>query len=182
MKKFITAAVIATLAISSSASAAVSFDAVLGTGFAGKGDVQLAFGWNNAALQRNAKDLTFGFEETERYDVECEWYTGGNTNPQGKVTARKLHEVVKKVKLNSSIAVSFDPRTRNQITGFNLNGRRADTAGGAAPNIGESCHGLGTEGTVSEVIYVGTTASDLQVTYGGDTRDLPNTPVVLPAV
>lgn len=42
-----------------SALAAVTFDASTGTGFVGKGDVQLAFGWNNKQLQANAAGVTF---------------------------------------------------------------------------------------------------------------------------
>ncbi|MEV7181816.1 hypothetical protein, partial [Kitasatospora sp. NPDC093679] len=34
------------------ASAAAGFDAATGTGFVGKGDVQTALGYNNAALQK----------------------------------------------------------------------------------------------------------------------------------
>jgi hypothetical protein len=40
--------------LATAALAAVTFDVNTGFGFVGKGDVQLAFGWNNKALQTNA--------------------------------------------------------------------------------------------------------------------------------
>ena len=39
------------------ASASVTFNPATGTGFVGKGDVQLAYGWNNKQLQDNAVAL-----------------------------------------------------------------------------------------------------------------------------
>lgn len=41
------------------AGAAVTFDGSTGTGFVGKGDVQTAFGWNDAKLQARAAGVTF---------------------------------------------------------------------------------------------------------------------------
>ncbi|HSK25425.1 MAG TPA: hypothetical protein VK894_00765, partial [Jiangellales bacterium] len=41
------------------AQAAVTFDAATGEGFVGKGDVQLALGYNNKQLQDNAGSLEF---------------------------------------------------------------------------------------------------------------------------
>jgi hypothetical protein len=177
MKKFITAAVIATLAISSPASAAVSFDHATGTGAVGKGDIQLAFGWNNAALQRNAAGLSFSVTEVDTYEFDCEWFTNGNKN---KAPVRK--EMTKKSRLNSSIAYGFDARTKNQIVGFNITGVGLEIADGNPPAAGDQCHGEGNaQGTIEDgsVQLVETRRSELQVTHGGITHDLPNTPVVV---
>jgi opacity protein-like surface antigen len=57
MKKMLLAAGIALATISTAAVAAVTFDPATGTGFVGKGDIQLAFGWNNKAAQDNATAL-----------------------------------------------------------------------------------------------------------------------------
>jgi len=55
--------VAATLMLAPAASAAVTFNETNGTGFVGKGDVQVAFGWNNKQLQTNAKDVSFSFTQ-----------------------------------------------------------------------------------------------------------------------
>jgi hypothetical protein len=60
--KRITAAVgvtVATLMLAPAANAAVTFNDTTGTGFVGKGDVQVAFGWNNKQLQTNATGVSF---------------------------------------------------------------------------------------------------------------------------
>lgn len=45
------------------ANAAVTFNETNGTGFVGKGDVQMAFGWNNKQLQTNASTVAFSFTQ-----------------------------------------------------------------------------------------------------------------------
>jgi hypothetical protein len=52
-------ALVASLALAGTASAAVTFNSSTGTGFVGKGDVQIAYGWNNTSLQKNATGVTF---------------------------------------------------------------------------------------------------------------------------
>src|SRR5688572_7117075 len=59
------------LVFSAAMTAAVTFDPSTGTGFVGKGDVQDAFGWNNAALQANAGAVTFTFESDAQYAQSC---------------------------------------------------------------------------------------------------------------
>jgi hypothetical protein len=53
----------ATLLLAPAASAAVNFNETTGTGFVGKGDVQVAFGWNNKQLQTNAGTVKFSFTQ-----------------------------------------------------------------------------------------------------------------------
>src|SRR6476646_5359037 len=55
--KIVTLAAFALLATAAVASASVAVDN--GVGFVGKGDVQTALGWNNAAFDKGAKSLTF---------------------------------------------------------------------------------------------------------------------------
>ena len=55
--------VAATLMLAPAASAAVTFNETNGTGFVGKGDVQVAFGWNNKQLQTNATGVSFSFTQ-----------------------------------------------------------------------------------------------------------------------
>ncbi len=62
------------------ASATVVFDADKQTGFVGKGDVQLAFEWNNKQLQANAADGTFRYSATDVYKAVCIFTTGEGRN------------------------------------------------------------------------------------------------------
>src|SRR5688572_8608251 len=114
MRKMFLAAGAALAVVSTAAMASVSFDDTTGTGFVGKGDVQLAFGWNNKAAQDNAKSVVFSYEVEDTYDVTCEWVTvtGG---PNSKTI---FHDVTvpRHVKINS--AVNYDARQRNQYTGY----------------------------------------------------------------
>ncbi len=88
-----------------------------GVGFVGKGDVQRALGWNNAALQLNASLLGFYFVSEEEASWECEWWTGPTQN-------RRRHSSTKKTvqSINASIAYDARKNSKGQITGFNLNG------------------------------------------------------------
>ena len=76
MNKFLSTAALAlggVLLLPAAAQAAVTFDPATGTGFAGKGDVQLAFGWNNNQLQTNAGQLTFRSERSTVKVTEVSW-------------------------------------------------------------------------------------------------------------
>src|ERR687892_2586108 len=64
MKKMKSIAVLTALVVGAVAYADVIFDAATGTGFVGKGDVQLALGYNNAQLQANANSLVFAAVST----------------------------------------------------------------------------------------------------------------------
>jgi hypothetical protein len=55
----VAAAALLALTVMTSASAAIRFNPETGVGFVGKGQVQLAFGWNNAELQANAENVRF---------------------------------------------------------------------------------------------------------------------------
>jgi hypothetical protein len=151
--------------IGSSQSALVTFDSATGTGFVGKGDVQLAFGWNNATLQKNANDLTFTYDATVTYDVSCEWTTG----PAGK---EKVHTVIHEKYGSISSAVEYEARRANQVNGFNLLGYDASglvVTGDALPAVGDPCPGYpGNEKAVSDVEVVGTTGG-LYVSHGSQT-------------
>jgi hypothetical protein len=101
------------LAVSQPASAAVTFDPATGTGFVGKGDVQLALGLNNPQLQAQAGSLQFASVSTEVTEVSwvCTNDRNENIQERERTTTTSIEGVV------SSVA-----RERNQITGFNLTG------------------------------------------------------------
>jgi hypothetical protein len=162
-KKVFTAAAL-TLA-AAAAMATVTFDAASGTGFVGKGDVQLAFGWNNAALQANAGGLTFSYDAVETYDAECYWET---QTGKGKVV---VHDIT--VPRHTAIkgAVAHEARTHKQIDGFKLTGYAgAPVVNGVVPTIGAVCPG-NNNGTVIAVTLVGSTSS-LSVVYNGVSKPL----------
>lgn len=108
----ITAAAVLTVA----AFATVTFNPANGTGFVGKGDVQTAFGWNNAQLQNNARGLAFQYYSTTTATWTCQWVTGEGTRGQ------RTHTLDRTTIQGLVGAVAHDARTRNQITGFILTG------------------------------------------------------------
>ena len=94
-------------------SMAVTVDPATGTGFVGKGDVQLVFGWNNKALQDNVGSVQFRLASETVTEVSwiCTNSNNENEQPRSRTTTSSVQGVV------SSIA-----RERNQFTGFNLLG------------------------------------------------------------
>lgn len=160
------------LAIASTASFAAVNVGIDGVGFVGKGDVQLAFGWNNKALQDNAGNVGFVFEVSQGFEAECTWWTGPANN-------RKMHTVTVTDGLNIDANLAYDARTMKQITGFNLNGTGNDYQIGSVPELGDTCHGEGTGATVTSVTLIeGSESGGLYVTFNGTKVALPNTPVV----
>jgi hypothetical protein len=119
------AAAAATAMISSAAYAA-TLDLTTGLGFVGKGEVQLAYGWNNAVMQRNHTAVDFYLQTTARYEVECEW----TTETGGKKSKTILHDVTKKFKVSDTTAIDTKSRMTGQWTGWNLRGYE-----GGAPDI-----------------------------------------------
>lgn len=92
-----------------------------GIGFVGKGDVQLAFGWNNAQLQQNAGDVVFRYASTSTLITERTWTCQNNNNQNTQVRERTTTTTSDLSSVLNSVA-----RVRNQITGFNLNGFGSD--------------------------------------------------------
>lgn len=149
----------ASLALAAPATAAVNFDTATGTGFVGKGDVQTAFAWNNHQLQGNASGLSFTYESEATYEAVCTWVTGEGTRGE------KTHTVTQKKKASLESAVNYDARTKNQITGFKLNGFGATTTTGTVPTVGGACPGQGTNGTYTSVTEVGSASGGLYVNH-----------------
>jgi hypothetical protein len=174
-KYILTVALIAMLAVSAvGAFAAVNFDSSTGTGFVGKGDVQLAFGWNNQALQKNAGGVSFTYDATQNYEAVCTWITGEGTRGE------QTHNVSHTTSTSVSSTIAYDARTHKQIDGFNLTGLGAVTETGTVPVVGGACPGnAGTDGTWTSVEQTGSSGG-LYVNYGGTSVAMPNTPVVTP--
>lgn len=142
----------AAAAVATAALAAVTFDSATGMGFVGKGDVQLAFGWNNKQLQDNALMVGFEYDAQEHYTVVCEFTTGEGT--PGKQT--HLVPVSRSTKVSGEI--SGDVRKANQFNGFNLTGYSgAPVMVGSVPQVGQSCLGWGVQGVVESSTLSSTT-------------------------
>ncbi len=155
-------ALAAMLVAASAAMAAVTFDPATGTGFVGKGDVQLAFNWNNAQLQTNASKVSFSYVETTTYEATCTWVTGEGTRGE------KTHNVDHNKISNLFDVIAYEARTNRQITGFILKGVQSTTETGSVPVVGEACPGNpGTDGTWSAVTEIGS-SSALYVDYDGN--------------
>lgn len=137
MRKALWAAAAASVALVSTAAwATVTFDPDSGTGFVGKGDVQLAFGWNNSQAQKNANGVTFTYESDQSYDVTCEW----TTLTGGKNSKTIYHDVTNHKSTSVSSTIAYDARMKNQYTGYNLLGLGSTvTTGTPVPNIGDPC-------------------------------------------
>lgn len=143
-----------------------------GTGFVGKGDVQLAFGWNNAKLQDNASKVRFIYKATDTYIAVCTWLTGEGT--RGEKTHNVNHST--EAEVDTTVNSVARTNTQNVVTGFNLTGfGTSTTETGEIPVVGGPCPGnQGHDGTWSAVTPVGGTGG-LYVTYEGN----PGAPVLL---
>ncbi len=143
------AGLVAMLTLAVGAFAAVTFDSATGTGFVGKGDVQLAFGWNNKQLQNNANAVQFRYASDERETWTCSRPTPNPNDPETERQVGNRH-------LTQSVsgAPDADPRQtkgQQQFTGFILKGYLGAPvieSGGQALN---SCpSGSGAEWTYDE--------------------------------
>lgn len=111
-------AIVAVILIAMPASASVVIDYSNGTGFIGKGDVQLVYGWNNNQLQTNASNVKFQVKTEVVTEVSwvCTNDRNENIQERERTTTTKTQGV-----LNSSTRDK-----RNQVTGFTLLGYVSD--------------------------------------------------------
>lgn len=134
------------VAVAAAAYATVTFNPD-GTGFVGKGDVQLALGWNNAVLQQNALALKFSYQVQDKYDATCAWTT---TTGSGKTI---YHDVTVKKTVQVYDTISFNARIHQQIDGFILKGFGTVSQNIDPPTVGGPCLGEGgQQGTWTDVV------------------------------
>src|SRR4051795_7256141 len=105
--KIVVLAAIAALATAAVASASVAVDN--GVGFVGKGDVQTALGWNNAAFDKGAVAFTAGYTATYDNVLTC----------RNGVVA---HVPVVSTGTSGLTATAVKSSNGKQITGWNLSG------------------------------------------------------------
>jgi hypothetical protein len=116
MRKLILTAISAlaiTGAVAGTASANVAVDN--GAGYVGKGDVQTALGWNNAAFDKNAASIKF----TQKFQThkDTSWMCSDGSVRHHIFSTSQDQPLKADATLNSN---------GKQITGWNLNGLAAD--------------------------------------------------------
>jgi hypothetical protein len=103
---------IASLTVIGTAAATVTWDAH-GTGFVGKGDVQSAFGWNNAQFRANSAGITFTYAN-DLIEVQRCWQVQ-NWEPQAPWVRYRLFD-------EDNVETFEVQRHSQKITGFTLTG------------------------------------------------------------
>jgi hypothetical protein len=152
-------ALAAMLVASTAAIAAVTFDPATGTGFVGKGDVQLAFGWNNKALQDNASSVSFSATTVSDQTWVCDRDAGPQTQERARTTTTQ------------GVVSNIARDNKKQITGFNLTGYSGTpSTSSEGPALG-SCPTGWTAGPISAPV-VDEAASGLFVTFNGQSVKL----------
>jgi hypothetical protein len=166
--KIVVLAIVAVLATAAVASASVAFDN--GVGFVGKGDVQTALKWNNADFDNDVKSLKFT-AGTQLMGNQTRWQcSGGEQSQTSLVTQQRTPRVTTLYNANGK-----------QITGWNLTGFNYEYVSGkrvGAPYVGFCPAGEAFGGFLPNVFTTDVTDGGLKV----NGVDLPNTPVVVPAV
>jgi hypothetical protein len=157
------------------ASVGLTFGTVImddeGVGFAGKGDVQKLFEWNNKQLQAAVPNIVFrAAVESGTTIWQCRNSHNGNiqTRSTESSTLKLLHS---------------DARVNNQITGFNLNGLgetlESVTTGQTVGNCPSGADWSLVVGSIQPAS--GTSTVRLEVSGDGGTTwtDLPIDPIIV---
>jgi hypothetical protein len=150
-----------TTALSAALMAAPAFADVdeNGMGFIGKGDVQLAFDWNNAELQAHADDLLFSLGGGTRTDWNCIF-----TNPAGIVVTIPRYNV----SAGGLLDVEARRSPVGQVTGFFAFGFAEGSADDEGHPLG-SCPGIGRVVDQDSIVVTGGAGASLSVSAdGGD--------------
>jgi hypothetical protein len=172
MKKSLILAAAGIALAATTAFAIVSFDPATGTGWVGKGDVQTAFGWNNAAMQQRHTQITFEYDATTQYSWVCEWTT--NEGKKGEQT--HTQNLTRTVGVAGVIGNS-DRRT-GQWTGWFLTGFASGGAGSDGdfvpfcPGNPEGNGGSGEKVVVDGSLTETPLGAGLYAVYNGDRRPL----------
>ncbi len=148
--------------------AAVTLNPSTMTGFVGKGDVQLAFGWNNKQMQQNQDGVGFYYEASATYQQSCIKETQRHTI---------RHVYTKKAAIATEI--SRDARQKNQMVGYILTGADVQDDSGAPLNVCPGGFDVDLDGEFPVPTLVeGESVSGLYTTYG-DSKVQLTWPVVV---
>jgi hypothetical protein len=156
---------VAAFALAGAAAATVTFDFGTGTGFVGKGDVQSAFGWNNAALQANAASVSFYTQEIDTWYQDCVTNDG-----HGEFTVVGAR-IQRQRQVNDQ--VQYDTRTnrRADVTGFILTGYGLETRS-PIPDAHQQCTDVNPDSHPKGEPYEVDGTPSLYVGYGGNSVKL----------
>jgi hypothetical protein len=124
-------AVIGIVLVAGLAYATVTFNPTTGVGFVGKGDVQIAFGWNNATAQQQTNNVAFTYVTTDTYEVVNAWASGNPDNP----VSLNSHTATVTTIVGVNSEVAYEARQKNQYTGYNLKGWGTVTVDGEVPEV-----------------------------------------------
>jgi hypothetical protein len=166
-------ALVAMLVAAGAAFATVTFDPSTGTGFVGKGDVQTAFGWNNATMQTNHTLISFKYVTEQSVEQDC------STIDRGTFTV--VGERTKTQSVNAALA--YDNRKKSQYVGWNLTGLGtvvSDDTGWIGPN-GETFGSACPDGATPQgAVRITSSTEELRAYFGDDYRVIwtPPAPVV----
>lgn len=119
MKRMTIASAAALALAATAAFAAVTFDPATGTGFVGKGDVQLVFGWNNKALQDNADFIDFRLNSVTESSWQC---SRPHPSHEGQEIVQNRSRTTTLAGLVTTVARENSRGKDGPVTGFYLNG------------------------------------------------------------
>lgn len=115
------AALAGLMAVAAPAMASVIFDPATGTGFVGKGDVQLVFSWNNKVLQDNAFAVDFRVNSVSETTWTCtKIVMQGNDETREIVQQRSTTSTAQG--LVTTVARENSKGKDGAVTGFYLTG------------------------------------------------------------
>jgi hypothetical protein len=114
-RTIITAAIAAAMLLGSAGTAAAYTIDGDGNGFVGKGEVQLAFGWNNTQVQTAAPGVSFTLSEVAEYTMVCSRVHDRNGYQEQTFKNREIG-------LTSAIEVDTRRNGKGAVTGFLLQG------------------------------------------------------------
>ena len=112
-------ALVAMLVAAGAVFAAFTFDPATGTGFVGKGDVQLIYNWNNKQLQDNAKLVDFRASSTSVTEWTCS--RPHPSDPTREITQERSSTTTTQG-LATTVARETSKGKDGPVTGFNLTG------------------------------------------------------------
>ena len=117
------------LLVGNAAGAAVTFDSTNGTGFSGKGDVQLALNLNNKQLNDAANTLGFTYQSVDTTVTEVTWVCTNSRNE----SLQERERTTTTVTAVSGLVKHTERDNKKQITGFRLGGWNGDKTETASP-------------------------------------------------
>jgi hypothetical protein len=146
---------------------AVTFDPATGTGFVGKGDVQLVYGWNNKQLQDNADKVDFQVSAVSETTWTCSRPAPTPNDPDREIVQERSQTTTTQG-IVTSVARENSKGKLGPVTGFILDGYEGEpTVTSDGPNVG-SCPANPSGFTYDENAETTSLGGGLQVSTDGE--------------